>query len=109
MEDSKIDNHETEYEIIPLRRNNARRQCQQLRFSEEEKEEEKPEKSRATFKALARAARFLSICDPSLQLSGASLLRLQQLHSQATNNKGPINYNDISDELLDTIPFQYDQ
>ena len=101
MDDVQTDNQEAEDEIAPLPPKNPRRQRQQLRFAEEE-EEEKPEKPPSTFKPPGRASRFLSIRDPSTELPGESLLRLQQLHNQATNGE-------ISDELLDKLPFRYDQ
>ena len=73
------------------------------------KKKKTTEKSPSSFKPPGRASRFLSIADPSLQLPGANLLRLRQLHSQAINNKDSFNFEDISDELLDTIPFKYNQ
>lgn len=106
MDDLKVDNHEAEDETVPLHRNNARRQRQQLRFSEEE--EEKPEKPPSSFIPPGRASRFLSIADPSIRLPGSILSRLRQLHSKAKNNKDSFNFEDISDEVLDTMPFKYD-
>ena len=110
MDDIDVDNQKPEDEVTPLPRQNPRRQRQQLRFAEEEvNEEEKQQKSPTSFKPPGRASRFLSIYDPSIQLpSAASLLRLRQLHSQATNAEGSSIPDEISDELLDKIPFQYD-
>jgi hypothetical protein len=110
MDDAQVDSPETEEEIITIHRKNSRRQRQQLRFApeEEEKEEDKQQKSPSSFKPPGRASRFLSIADPSLQLPGANLLRLQQLHNQAINNQDSLIPDEISDELLDKIPFKYD-
>lgn len=101
------DEEEMGEEIAPLPQKNFRRQRQQLRFAEEEDEkEDKDDKSPSTFQPPGRASRFLSIRDPSLQLAGASLLRLQQLHNLATNNQDSIYSGEISDELLAKIPFR---
>jgi hypothetical protein len=110
MDEAQMNSPEAEEEIITLRRKNSRRQRQQLRFAQEEEEEEedKPQKSPTNFKPPGRASRFLSIADPSLQLPGASLLRLQQLHNRAINDQDTLTLDEISDELLDKIPFKYD-
>ena len=103
------DEEEIGEEIAPLPCKNPRRQRQQLRFAEEEEDEkkDKQEKPPSTFQPPGRASRFLSIRDPSLQLPGASLLRLQQLHNLATNSEDSSSFDDISDELLAKIPFRY--
>lgn len=101
------DEEELGEEIAPLPPKNPRRQRQQLRFAEEEDEEKKEDKSPSTFQPPGRASRFLSIRDPSLQLPGVSLLRLQQLHNQATNNQDSLFSGDLSDEFLLKIPFRY--
>ena len=106
MDDLKVDNHEAEDETVSLHRKNARRQRQQLRFSPEE--EEKPEKPPSSFKPPGRASRFLSIADSSIRLPGSILSRLRQLHSQAKNKKDTLNFEDITDEMLDNMPFKYD-
>jgi hypothetical protein len=108
MDDSNVDKQEINEENISLRRKESRRQHQQLRFAEEEDEKEKQPKSPSSFKPPGRASRFLSISDPSLHLSGASLLRLRKLHSQSTNDNNSLISGEISDELLDKIPFKYD-
>lgn len=105
MNDLNEDDQESKDEIMPLPRNDSRRQRQQLRFAEEE---EKQPKSPSSFKPPGRASRFLSIADPSIQLPTASLLRLRQLHNQATNDNELLNLEEIPDELLDKIPFKYD-
>jgi hypothetical protein len=112
MDDLNEENQEANDEIKPLPRKDSRRQRQQLRFAQEEDDDDDEEKkqqpkSPSSFKPPGRASRFLSICDPSLQLPGASLLRLRQLHRHATNDNDSLMFEDISDELLDTIPFQY--
>jgi hypothetical protein len=106
MEDSPIDNDEAKEEIMPLRPNNPRRQRQRLQFAEEE---EKPERSSVPFQPPGRASRFLSICDPSLQLPGESLFKLRQLHNQTMNNVDSLAPEEITDELLDKMPFKYDK
>jgi hypothetical protein len=104
MNDLNVDNQEIEDEIMPLPRRPSRRQRQQLRFAQEE---EKEEKLPSSFKPPGRASRFLSICEPSLELPSASLLRLRQLHNQTTNDQDSLISDEISDELLDRIPFKY--
>lgn len=52
-------------------------------------------------KAVARATRFLSIIDPSSQLPNPqALMKLRQMHEESLLS------DEISDELLDKIPFQ---
>lgn len=108
MDDSNAENDEANEEIMPLHQHEVRRQRKQLRFAPEEDDNDEKEKLPSSFKPPGRASRFLSICDPSLQLPGASLLRLLQLHNQATNNDDSLPSDDISDELLDTMQFAYD-
>ena len=114
MDDVQMNSPEEDEEIIALRRKNSRRQRQQLRFAEEVEEEEKddddqPQKSPTNFKPPGRASRFLSIADPSIQLPGANLLRLQQLHNRAIHDGDSSASDDIPDELLDKIPFKYER
>lgn len=100
------DEEELGEDIAPLPQKTSRRQRQQLRFAEEEEDEKEEKAPASTFQPPGRASRFLSIRDPSLQLAGASLLRLQQLHNLATNNQDSIYSGEISDELLAKIPFR---
>ncbi len=109
MNDSNEKSQELADEVMPLPRN-PRRQRQQLRFAEEEEEEEKQKvKSPTSFKPPGRATRFLSIYDPSLQSPGASLRRLQQLRGQVTIDTDELVSGEIPDELLNKLPFKYNQ
>lgn len=103
MEDIKEEHEEAKDEISPLKASNSRRQHQRIRFSEESEEVPK-EKKKLTFKTIARASRLLSICDPSTQLPSVQLRRLRQLHSRGSQNDNE----EISDELLEKLPFKYD-
>ncbi|CAF1234971.1 unnamed protein product [Rotaria sordida] len=94
---------ETQEEIMPLRTFSSRRQHQKLQFAEEK---EQQEKSPSSLKSSIRTTRLLSIYDPSLQLPGAKLLQLQQLHNQFTQNNDLSISEEITDELLDKIPFK---
>ncbi len=107
MDGSNEESDEAKEDIMPLRQRDSRRQRKQLRFSGvEENEEEKQSKSPTSFKPPGRASRFLSICEPSLELPGASLARLRQLHSQSINDQDS---SEIPDEVFDKIPFKYNQ
>jgi hypothetical protein len=110
MDGSNEESDEAKEEIMPLGQRDSRRQRKQLRFLEvEENEEEKQSKSPTSFKPPGRASRFLSICEPSLELPGASLSRLRQLHSQRLNDQDSSLSEEIPDEVFDKIPFKYNQ
>ncbi|CAF0804511.1 unnamed protein product [Adineta ricciae] len=83
-------------------RKNSRRQRQQLRFVEDEPEDKEP-KSPSTFKPPTRASRFLSICEPSIELPNVNLLHLRQLHNQTVDEKDST---ELTDEEFDKIPFK---
>ncbi|UJR27519.1 hypothetical protein I4U23_008803 [Adineta vaga] len=102
-DNSNEEQNEIKDEITPIRRKNSRRQRQQLRFSEDEQQEEKEPKSPSTFKPPTRASRFLSICEPSLELPSANFLRLRQLHDEKINQKSS---DEITDAEFDKIPFR---
>lgn len=91
-------------ENASIRRRNSRRQRQQLRFVEDE-QEDKERKSSSTFMPPTRASRFLSICEPSIELPKVNLLRLRHLHNQTVEEKDST---EMTDEEFDKIPFKYE-
>lgn len=113
MSDQNEESQEVQEEIMPLPTVNSRRQRQKLRFSQdteekgdEEQQHQQP-RSPSSFRFPTRANRFLSIADPSIQLPIASLLRLRQLHSRLSQDNNALISEEITDELLDKLPFRY--
>ncbi|CAF1934573.1 unnamed protein product [Rotaria magnacalcarata] len=104
MDDLNEYSQEAQEDILPLRTFNSRRQTRQLRFSDETQQEQ-PE-SPSSFKPPSRATRFLSIYDAAIQFPTINLRKLRKLHSQAKAEDNISITEEITDELLDTIPFK---
>ena len=105
MSTDEVDNtNEVNDENASKDRKNSRRQRQQLRFVEDEPEDKEP-KSPSTFKPPTRASRFLSICEPSIELPKVDLFRLRQLHNQTVDEKDST---ELTNEEFDKIPFKYE-
>ncbi|CAF3403645.1 unnamed protein product [Rotaria socialis] len=104
MDDLNEYSQEAQEDITPLITFNSRRETRQLRFSDETQQEQ--EKSPSSLETPSRATRFLSIYDAAIQFPTINLRKLRKLHSQAKAEDNISITEEITDELLDTIPFK---
>ena len=107
MAEPDVDGDEAREEIMPLHSSRSQRQHPSIAVTSGENEDQQSARKTSTTKPPGRATRFLSIIDASSQLPSTALLKLRQWHDRSIHNNQSFLNGEITDELLDKIPFQY--